>query len=139
MPTLSAASRKRLAGAHPLLRQLFEACAVDPKCPDFQILDSQRGRAAQEKAFKEGHSRAHFGDSAHNWSPSVALDVTPFPLDWNDFDSFRVLGKFVMAKAEAMKIPIEWGAMWPKLKDFPHYELRPWREWAKKDCKPYEG
>lgn len=136
---LTAKSRERLAGAHTLLRQLFEACALDPKCPHFQVLDSQRGRAAQEKAFSEGHSRAHFGQSAHNWTPSVALDVTPIPLDWNDFDSFRKLAAFVKAKAATMNVPLQWGGDWPKLKDMPHYELSPWREWAAKDCKPYEG
>ena len=139
MPTLSDKSKTRLAGAHTLLRQLFQACADDPACPPFQVLDSQRGRAAQEKAFKEGHSRAHFGESAHNWTPAVAIDITPVPLDWNDFKAFQALGEFVEAKAKKMGIAVQWGGRWVKLKDMPHFELTPWREWAKKDCKPYEG
>lgn len=88
MLTLSAASSRRLAGAHPLLRQLFTAVAA--QIP-ILVLDSQRGRRAQEQALAAGHSRAHFGQSAHNWSPAVALDVVPAPLDWNDFGRFVAL------------------------------------------------
>lgn len=136
MPKFSASSKKHLAGAHPLLQQLFNEVIKDIDCT---VLDSQRGRAAQEKAFASGNSKAHFGQSAHNWSPSVALDVVPFPLDWKDIKAFRALGKVVKAKAKALGIPISYGGDWPNFKDYPHYELDPWRVWAKKDCKPYEG
>jgi peptidoglycan L-alanyl-D-glutamate endopeptidase CwlK len=126
--TLSAASQARLRNAHPLLQKLFAACAADPKCPAFQILESQRGRQAQERAFALGHSRAHFGQSAHNFQPAVALDVVPNPLDWNDLDSFNALGAFVMAKSMVLGIQITWGASFKKLKDYPHYELSNWRD-----------
>lgn len=135
MPKLSAVSQQRLAGAHPLLQKLFTAVAAETPVI---ILDGQRGRAAQEKAFKEGHSRAHFGQSAHNWVPAIALDVTPDPLDWNDFDSFRRLAAIVKKHATELAIPIAWGGDWQKLKDMPHYELDPWRTWAAKS-KPFEG
>ena len=128
MPFLSAASQRRLDGAHPLLRQLFTAVAADVP---IAILDSQRGRAAQEQAFALGHSRAHFGQSAHNWQPALALDVVPFPIDWNDLSRFRALGALVKAKAIAFGIPIVWGGDWPTLQDMPHYELSPWREFAR--------
>ena len=68
MPTLSSASRQRLDGAHPLLRELFLAVADKAA---IEVLESQRGRSAQERAFALGHSRAHFGQSAHNWSPAI--------------------------------------------------------------------
>lgn len=135
MPKLSAASQRRLDGAHPLLRKLFTEVARDA---NITILDSQRGRAAQERAFALGNSRAHFGDSAHNWRPALALDVVPYPIDWTDFGRFKVLGALVTVKAKAMGIPISWGGRWTKLKDYPHYELTPWRDYAKKS-KPFEG
>ncbi len=138
MPTLSASSQARLDLAHPLLRKLFAACAADPECPPFAVLDSQRGRQAQEKAFALGHSRAHFGQSAHNWSPAVALDVVPYPIDWNNLTRFKALSAFVLAKAAKLGVPITWGGSWKSLKDMPHYELTPWRDWAAKS-KPFEG
>ncbi len=135
MPQLSAASQRRLDDAHPLLRQLFTAVAAEVP---IAIPDAQRGRAAQERAFALGHSRAHFGQSAHNWSPALALDVVPEPLDWTDLGRFEALAKLVKAKAVAFGIPIVWGGDWPKLRDMPHYELSPWREFAKQAA-PFEA
>lgn len=133
--TLSTASRTRLLGAHPLLQQLFAAVALRS---NVTILDSQRGRAAQELAFRQGHSRAHFGQSAHNWNPAIALDVAPYPIDWNNIARFKALGAMVTTEAKARGTPISWGGTWKSLKDYPHYELDPWRQWAAK-CKPYLG
>lgn len=132
MPKLSAASQKRLDAAHPMLVKLFAACLADPACPAFTVLDSQRGREAQEKAFNAGNSKAHFGQSPHNWSPSIALDVAPLPIDWEDIKAFKTLGAFVEAKAVALKIPVSWGGRWKSFKDYPHFELTPWRDFAKK-------
>ncbi|MCX5478438.1 peptidoglycan-binding protein [Kaistia geumhonensis] len=139
MSVLDAASAARLRAAHPLLQKLFEAVAA--RTPII-ILESQRGRAAQEEAFRKGNSKAHFGDSAHNWSPSVALDVAPRPLDWGDRKAFIALSVIVFEEARRLKIPIRWGGDWngngvltdEKLSDLPHYELKPWRDFAKRDC-----
>lgn len=142
MPTLSPASKARLALAHPLLQTLFNACAADPACPAFQVLDSQRGKAAQERAFALGHSRAHFGQSAHNFSPAVALDVVPFAkaIDWGATAKFATFATFVMAKARSLGIQIVWGGTFKKLVDMPHYELENWRDLvALKKVKPFEG
>ena len=143
MPSFSSSSRSRLAKAHPLLQDIMNEAI---KQYDFTILDSQRGRADQEKAFREGKSKAHFGQSAHNWSPSVALDVAPFPIDWNDTKRFHDLAAIILNIAREKNIPLRWGGDWDMngkpntsgLIDLPHFELHPWREWAKK-CKPYGG
>lgn len=135
---LSARSKASLAAAHPKLQALFRACTEDAKCPPFQILEARRGRKAQNEAYRRGNSRARFGSSPHNYSPAIALDITPVPLNWNDIKAFQRLGRFVVAKAAAEGIPIEWGGLWTSLKDFPHFELRPWRTYAKQS-KLYEG
>ena len=137
-------SAARLAKAHPLLQKLFNAVAS--KTP-IMILDSQRGRAAQELAFRQGHTKVHFGNSAHNWSPSVALDVVPLPLNWKDTAAFRnMIVNFVVPIAKEMNIPIRVGADFnmdgkygnDNFVDWPHVELHPWREFAK-HSKPFEG
>ena len=135
MPQLSAVSARRLAGAHPLLQKLFAAMAAETP---ILVLDGQRGRMAQERAFALGHSRAHFGQSAHNWSPAVALDVVPAPLDWSDVPRFRALAALVKAKAAELGVPLAWGGDWPHLKGMPHYELTPWRDFAKQ-ARPFDG
>lgn len=138
MPKLSASSQARINSAVPPLKTLFNACAADPKCPPFQVLDARRGRKAQEQAFAKGNTRAHFGQSPHNYSPPVALDVTPVPLDWNDIAAFNRLGNFVLAKAKALGLNITWGKTFKGLADYPHFEAAPWRTWAAKS-KLYEG
>ena len=135
MPTLSSASRQRLDHAHPLLRELFLAVAEKAA---IEVLESQRGRSAQERAFALGHSRAHFGQSAHNWAPSIALDVVPTPLDWTDLARFRALAAVVKDEAKARRIPLVWGGDWARLKDMPHYELDPWRKFAL-EASPVDG
>lgn len=135
MPSFSKTSKARLAKAHPLLQKLFVEVIKETDCT---ILDSQRGRAAQEKAFQMGNSRAHFGKSAHNWSPAVALDVAPYPIDWNDTKRFKALAKIVKRIAAELSIPISWGGDWKSIVDMPHYELDPWRTWAK-TSEPFEG
>jgi peptidoglycan L-alanyl-D-glutamate endopeptidase CwlK len=153
MAKFSAVSLARLAGAHPLLQKIMHAALGKY---DFTILQSQRGRADQEKAFRAGNTHAHFGQSAHNWDPAIALDVAPWPIDWNDRGRFialnKVIGCFDPATgygygiAKDMKVPLRWGGDWnfngiltdEHLVDLPHYELHPWREWAK-HSKPFRG
>lgn len=136
-------SAARLANAHPMLQTLM---AEAKKEAGFTILDSQRGRAAQELAFKQHRTKVHYGNSAHNWTPAVALDVAPLPIDWNDLQPFIHLSKIILPIAKRLKIPIRWGGDWDmdgkstdeKFVDMPHYELHPWRDFAKYS-RPYEG
>lgn len=129
MPKFGAQSKAALAQAHPELQRLFAEVIKEIDC---KVLDATRGKAAQELAFNKGNSKAHFGESPHNYVPAIALDVVPWPLDWDDLKSFRALGKVVKAKAVELDIPISWGGDWKSFKDYPHYELSPWRTWAKK-------
>jgi peptidoglycan L-alanyl-D-glutamate endopeptidase CwlK len=107
-------------------------------------MDSMRDRAHQELAFRTGRSKAHFGQSAHNYIPAIAIDVAPYPIDWNNPKRFFELQKVVMRIAHEMNVPLTWGGDWDgdgdlhdqKLVDLPHYELKPWRDFAK-HCKLY--
>jgi peptidoglycan LD-endopeptidase CwlK len=128
-----------LMETHPLLQKvLLEARKKIP----FKILQSRRGRVEQELAFRRGHSKAHYGDSAHNWSPAVANDCVPVDLDWDDKQSFIAVGRVIVQTAKELNISVRWlgdpnrdGSTadgW----DFPHFELHPWRTYAK-ESKPY--
>lgn len=128
MPKFSSKSLLHLSGANPLLQKLFNSVILDYDCT---ILESQRGRAAQEDAFRLGNSRAHFSESAHNYQPSVAVDAVPYPSNWNDIAEFKKFGAIVYAHARTLQIPIQWGGDWDSpLRDYDHFELKPWREWA---------
>lgn len=138
-----AASAARLAKAHPDIQRLMNEAR---KRIAFKVLDSQRGKDAQELAFRRGHSKVHFKDSAHNYAPAIAVDIVPDPLDWNDKKSFLAVQEVVgwydpvtkkgKGLALTLRIPIRWGGDWNMDGstsdgwDLPHYELHPWRKFA---------
>jgi peptidoglycan L-alanyl-D-glutamate endopeptidase CwlK len=137
MPRFSQRSLRSFENLHPKLKLLLNEAIKEY---DFMILDSTRGRAEQELAFKLGNSKAHFGDSAHNYLPAIAVDIVPYPLDWEDLKRFKFL-QFEVIKplARRLEIPIRQGLDWnmngkvtdEKFQDYPHIELHPWRTWAK--------
>lgn len=135
---LGTKSQARLKEAHPLLQKLFNQVVKDYPALKFQILDAKRGKKAQNAAVARGNSKATFGNSPHNYLPCIALDVTPLPLDWDNITSFKKLSVPILATAKKLGIPISWGGTWTSLKDFPHYELTPWRTYAKQS-KLYTG
>lgn len=138
--SFSTASRLSRSKLHPSLRAIVDEAI---KTVDFRILDATRGRAAQEQAFHLGHSKAHFGDSAHNYVPAVAMDLFPSPYDWDTrkpevMKAFQFMAQQVMFAAQQLKIPLRWGGDWDMdgkqnttgLVDLPHFELNPWRKFA---------
>lgn len=134
MPKFSAKSKKLLAQLHPALRAICEEAIKET---DFTIMDSTRGRAAQELAFKRGNSKARFGESAHNYVPAIAVDLAPYPVDFDNLQRFKDLAKIILRIAKAKGVPLRWGGDWNMDGstsdgwDFPHFELHPWRTYAK--------
>jgi len=47
-----------------------------------------------------------------------AIDLAPYPIDWNDLRSFWVLGGVGIAIASEMGIPITWGRDWDGDRDW---------------------
>ena len=50
-----------------------------------------------------------YPNSKHNKLPSKAVDVAPYPIDWNDPDRFYHFAGYVRGIAEGMGIKIRWG------------------------------
>lgn len=145
MPRFSARSLKARNELHPLLQQVVDAAILKV---DFVLLDAQRGRAEQERAFRGGFSKARFGQSAHNYVPAIAFDLCPYPISWEPA-KFREIAKVIgyydprqgdgFGIAKELLIPLRWGADWDmdgewkdeRFLDWGHWELDPWREWAR--------
>lgn len=123
MYTLGKFSLKNLITCQPELIELITAVAHDE---DIQVTCGYRGKEEQEKAFNEGTSKAHWLESPHNYNPSFAVDVVPYPQKWFDNDKLDRLGKIIKDKAKEMNIDIVWGGDW-KWKDRPHYEIKGWK------------
>ncbi len=134
MPNFSAASRNKLATCHPELILLMNEVIKHFDCT---ILCGVRSDFDQKKAFAEGKSKLdgvtkksmHQTDKAHPYSRAV--DVAPYPLDWNDIKRFYHFAGFVQGIALGLGIKIRWGGDWDSDNDFkdnsfndlPHFEL----------------
>jgi len=136
------ASAASLANAHPLLQGVLVAARREVV---FRILDSRRGRKDQDAAFNAGRSKARYGQSAHNWTPAIAVDLFPAPYDWNNHAAFDRLAVVMMRIAKEQNVPLRWGGDWnmdgnrtlSDAWDKPHFELHPWRSYAA-DAEPYK-
>ena len=131
MPHFSERSKQRLATCDERLQRLFNAVIEHYDC---SIICGHRGKKEQEKAFREGKSKARFGQSKHNSYPSKAVDVVPWPFkqeDWQDREYFARMAGYVQAVADAQGIRIRWGGDWDQdgyssdetFSDLPHFEL----------------
>lgn len=128
MPEFGPRSERALETAHPDLQRLF--CEVI-KHYDCSVLEGHRGQVAQEEAVQKGLSKTHWPDSKHNKVPSLAVDVAPWPIDWNDTQRFYHFAGFVKGIAAMMNIPIRQGCDWDgdsdlkdqTFMDLPHVEL----------------
>jgi peptidoglycan LD-endopeptidase CwlK len=137
MPSFSQRSKDRLATCHPALIYLFNEVIRDFDCT---VLEGHRGEAAQNEAFRTGHSHLKWPQGNHNKNPSLAVDVAPYPIDWNNTALFRAFGGYVLGVAsilfripfEGNRVRVRWGGDWDsdwdfkdqKLVDLPHFEVR---------------
>lgn len=127
MPKFGFRSRTHLETCHHRLQHLFNRVILDYDCA---ILCGNRNEADQNAAFAAGKSQLRFPDSRHNSSPSSAVDVAPWPIDWNDIGRFRFFGGFVVGIAAMQGIEIRWGGDWDRdpntpnnFNDLLHFEL----------------
>lgn len=110
---------------------------------DCSIIEGHRSLERQHQLFLEDKSHidgvTQLGN--HNYSPSRAVDVMPYPTVlhgvsvWEDSEDarfrFHVFAGIVIGIAHSMQIPIRWGGDWnmdgsrtdQKFHDLPHFEL----------------
>lgn len=102
-------SKIQLATCDPRL-QLIAGEAI--KFIDFTVLQGHRSDDEQEALFKENKSLKRPGESKHNLYPSMAMDIAPFPIDFNYLPQFYYLAGIIMTIAWRMGIKIRWGGCW---------------------------
>lgn len=129
MPKFGRRSRERLATCDKDLQMVFNEVI---KYVDCSVLCGTRGKEEQNKAFEEGRSKVKYPNGRHNASPSYAVDVTPYPIDWEDRERQTLFAGFVLGIANQMGITLRWGGDWNMnfnvkdngFDDMPHFELR---------------
>ncbi len=128
MPSFGKKSDDNLSTAHPLLQKLFREVVKGFDC---QVLEGHRGKEAQDKAFADGKSKLKYPNGNHNSIPSNAVDVAPYPIDWNDRERFIYFAGYVHCMAEILGIKIRYGGDWngnlkftdENFRDLVHFEL----------------
>lgn len=156
--TLGQRSRLRLAGVHPDLVRVIERAAANAEPQDdFTVLEGVRTRKQCFTNYGKGRTAAECiaagvpadyaapGAGKVTWlrNPlsskhypradgfSHAVDLAPYPIDWNDLARFDRVAALVMAAAKEEGVAIRWGADWdrdgkPRERgetDSPHFEL----------------
>lgn len=121
-------SKARLATCDKRLQDLFNVVIKEVDC---SVLEGHRGESRQNQLFKEGKTKVTYPKGRHNASPSLAVDVAPYPIDWDDRERFTLFAGYVLGVASRMGIHVRWGGDWDKdwevsdnrFDDFPHFEL----------------
>jgi peptidoglycan LD-endopeptidase CwlK len=128
MPAFSRRSLRELSTCDPRLRQLFRRIVEHWDCT---ILEGYRDHERQAQMVAEGKSQLAWPKSKHNSSPSQAVDVVPYPIDWQDRERMRRFACFVLGYAAATHLRIRWCGDWDGdhriddqgFDDLPHFEL----------------
>ena len=129
MPRFSTRSKSRLHTCDERLIDLFNEVVKGFDCT---IIEGHRGKKAQDEAFNKGNSKVKFPNGKHNKSPSIAVDVAPYPIDWSDRDRFHYFSGYVLGIASQMGLNIRWGGDWDqdtqtkdnKFDDLVHFEIK---------------
>jgi|TARA_R110000751_G_scaffold300438_1_gene412148 peptidoglycan L-alanyl-D-glutamate endopeptidase CwlK len=102
---------------------------------DCTVICGIRTKEEQDEAFRVGASKTRWPDSKHNSAEigyrSRAVDVAPYPIDWNDRERFVYFAGIVKGVSSALGVKIRWGGDWDgdndlrdqHFMDLVHFEL----------------
>ena len=129
MPRFGTRSKNNLKTCDQRLQNIFNEVI---KYVDCSVLEGQRSAERQNKLFEEGRTKVKYPNGRHNANPSRAVDVVPYPIDWDDRERFHLFAGFVLGIAKSMWINLRWGGDWNQnfevddnqFDDFPHFEIR---------------
>jgi len=121
MPSFGKTSKARLETCDRRLQVLMDEVI---KYVDISILCGERTKEEQNAAFASGRSKVEYPKSYHNSSPSLAVDIAPYPIDWDNIQRFKDMNDIVQREAQKLDIDIEWGGYWNSIKDYPHYQVK---------------
>ena len=139
MPVFGVSSREHLNTCNISLVAVFEEVVSQFDC---KVLCGARMKGEQDRAFAKGLSHVQWPNSEHNVRPdpepdcglpgwglpqrSHAIDVAPYPIDWEDTIRFYHFAGYVLGVAWRMDVQLRWGGDWDgdrKLRDQKFFDL----------------
>ena len=129
MPKYSTRSKQRLSTCDERLQKVFNEVIKHVDC---SILEGHRSKERQNKLYDEKRTKVKYPNGRHNSNPSKAVDVTPYPVDWEDRERQTLFAGFVLGIARGMGYKLRWGGDWDqdfqvmdnRFDDFPHFEIK---------------
>lgn len=128
MPQFGRRSLEALEYVEPRLRLVLEEVI---RYWDFSVLEGFRGPERQDELFEQGATKVRWPGSAHNALPSRAVDIAPYPIDWEDTERFVQLAGAVLTVARQFGVELRWGGDWDRdgrmaderFRDLVHFEI----------------
>lgn len=120
----SSKSLERLNTCHPDIQRVFHR-VMSYQEMDFSILEGQRTDERQYIIFAEGKSQLDgvINKSRHQSTPSEAVDVAPYPINWESLPEFYKLATLIFRACLDECVKLEWGGHWNSFKDYPHWQM----------------
>lgn len=126
-------SLARLKGVDETLVNVVKR-AIEISEIDFSVLEGLRTLTRQRELYAQGRTTP---GKIVTWTlkskhiMGKAVDLVPYPLDWNDLGKFDKIKKAMFQAAEEQGVNLRWGADWnsngkPREKgefDSPHFEI----------------
>ena len=148
---LSQRSLDRLVGVDERLQRVVKR-AIELSKQDFMVLEGVRTRQQCMINYGKGRTITQCvakGVPAQYANPKAAkvtwlnnpfaskhvsgkaVDLVPYPVDWNDLKKFDLIAQAMLQAAKELGVPVRWGADWdndgkPRERgesDSPHFEL----------------
>lgn len=125
MPKFGKRSKERLRGVDTRLVNVLNELI---KIMDVTIIEGLRSKQRQEILLKEGKTKTKFSKHIEG----KAVDLAPYPVDWEDRDRFHYMGGMIRGIAKQLNINVRWGGDWDsdgetkdnRFDDLVHVEIR---------------
>lgn len=105
MPRFGKRSRERLKGVNAKLVNVLNELI---KIMDVTVIEGVRSEKRQEELLKKGATKTKY--SKH--LTGDAVDIAPYPIDWNDRDRFHYMGGMCRGIAQQLGYKVRWGGDW---------------------------
>jgi peptidoglycan L-alanyl-D-glutamate endopeptidase CwlK len=105
MPKFGKRSRERMRGVDSRLINVMNELI---KLMDVTIIEGLRTKERQEELVAKGASKTKFSKHIEG----KALDVAPYPIDWENRDGFYYMGGMIRGIAQQLGYDIRYGGDW---------------------------
>ena len=125
MPKFGKKSKENLKGLDAKIVNVLNQAI---KHFDFTIIEGLRTLETQKGYVAKGVSKTL--ESKH--LKGKAVDIAPYPIDYDDTERFVYLGGFILGVASQLGVKLRWGLDWDmdtytkdtKFRDIGHFEIR---------------